>query len=350
MVTKFNPSTLIFDWGNTVMKEFPQYSGPMAEWPEVAAVDGILPALSHLDGKYRLIIGTNARESSAEQVRSALKRVNLDQPFEYVFTFAETRARKPEVEFFRSIERLMGEFRDSMVMIGDTYTVDITGAKRAGWKAVLLNPQNTPCPSCMPLHDIEINSMDQLNEALDQPFLPDVSTCLYWLQENGVFAGLLIHVQLVAAIAYLMALSIRAKGEPVNPILAHRGGLLHDLAKLRRMGNLDHGAAAEQILIESGEPALGQIANRHMLFSLLDEKRTPCTWEEKLVYYADKLVEMNELVLIEERIAGLKTRYPMEPIKLDNLYPRMKKLEFEICSAIGKSPEELLVDLQQVTR
>jgi len=32
---------LIFDWGDTVMRVFPEFSGPMAHWPRVEAVHGI---------------------------------------------------------------------------------------------------------------------------------------------------------------------------------------------------------------------------------------------------------------------------------------------------------------------
>lgn len=346
MFSKTNPTTLVFDWGNTVMKEFPQYPGAMVEWPEVAAVDGIKNALDQLDSKYRMVIGTNAQASSSQQVREALKRVGLGDEFEYIFTYAETKSRKPDVNFFRSIERMMGEYRDGMVMIGDSYPVDIIGAKRAGWKAIWYNPQNLPCPTCMPFHDIEIDHFDSLAEALKEPALPDLKSCILWLQEFGVSANILVHVQLVAAAAYQMALWVRAQGEKVNPVLAHRGGLLHDLAKLRKKDALDHGAAARKILEEAGEPVLAKIADRHMLFGLSDPDRCPQTWEEKLVYYADKLVEKNQLVLIEERIAGLKKRYPMDPSNLEKILPMLKKLELKICSTVKRTPEELLVDLQ----
>ena len=35
---------VIFDWGGTLMLEDPRYYGPMVDWPEVAAVDGIRAA------------------------------------------------------------------------------------------------------------------------------------------------------------------------------------------------------------------------------------------------------------------------------------------------------------------
>lgn len=343
MFSKTKPSALVFDWGNTLMKELAEFDDlnlPMVEWPRVEAVPGIESALASLKSKYRIFLGTNAQQSTADQVRQALKRVNLDDNFEKIFTFHETHARKPETAFFRAIERMTGEFRDQMVMIGDLYDWDISGAKLAGWKAVWYNPGNQPCPGCLPFHDIEINDMVQLPVALEQPLLPEIPTCLLWLQQNGASAHLMTHVQQVAAIAYALAVWLRAAGMDVNPILAHRGGLLHDLAKAsKHEAGTDHGQAAGALLRQKGEPALAEIADHHMLFTLMDEARTPRTWEQKLVYYADKLVEKNELVTVDERLSGLQERYNIDSgILLSALTPRIKALEAEICAPLDLTP------------
>ena len=49
--------TLVFDWGNTLMQVFPEYSGPMLEWPQIAPVKGIKTALTRLKPHYRLCRG-----------------------------------------------------------------------------------------------------------------------------------------------------------------------------------------------------------------------------------------------------------------------------------------------------
>jgi len=112
----------------------------------------------------------------------------------------------------------------------------------------------------------------------------------------------------------------------VNPILAHRGGLLHDLAKATHHQGMDHGQLAGEMLRQKDEPALADIADHHMLFTLLDEVRMPRTWEQKLVYYADKLVEKNELVSVDERLAGLQERYRIDSvIMFTELTPRHQR-------------------------
>ncbi|RPJ49817.1 MAG: GNAT family N-acetyltransferase, partial [Chloroflexi bacterium] len=47
---------LVFDWGNTLMRVFPEYSGPMASWPEVADVDGAVNALEALLGRHTMVV------------------------------------------------------------------------------------------------------------------------------------------------------------------------------------------------------------------------------------------------------------------------------------------------------
>ncbi len=340
---------LVFDWGNTVMKEYPEYLGAMVNWPKVAAVEGIESALASLHGRYRLVIGTNAQNSSTSQVRAALERVHLGSYFTDVLTYAELNARKPDEAFYRAIEARLGMQSGEGMMIGDIYSVDVLGAWNAGWRSAWYNPAAMACPAHLPVHEIEIQHMQDLPGLLEQPELPPLKTCLTWLQDNGASGNLLVHVQMVAACAYQMALWMNQHGTNVNPILAHRGGLLHDLAKLWPDKHVDHGLAACNWLKEKGQEQLAEIASRHMIFEILHEERKPRTWEEKLVYLADKMIEKNAIVSVDERIAGLKTRYRMEPELVQRAYPLMMELQQEVCSAAGVEPQELPSRLAQAT-
>ena len=148
-----------------------------------------------------------------------------------------------------------------------------------------------------------------------------------------------MHSQAVAGVAYLLALWLRQNGENVNPILAQRGGLLHDLAKLHpdddfANGN-DHGVLAGKILYQRGQPELAKIAIRHMIFSFEIKERCPTTWEEILVYFADKLIEGKSIVSIEERVTALELRYKGDFRKY---LPTLKHIQDKICNHIQRSP------------
>ena len=337
---------LVFDWGNTLMKADLPYSGPMADWLEVQAVPGIQNGLKKLQD-FPKYVATNAGDSNQALVNKALERVQLNTFFENIFTSRDLNFYKPQPEFFSSIAKNLDENPKNLVMIGDSYPADVLGAHQAGWSTLWYNPSCQPCPGLLAVHQGEIYDMENLDETLQSLSLPDWNTCLQWQMEFNFPNNLWMHSQAVAGVAYLLALWLKQKGENVNPILAQRGGLLHDLAKLhpevnRTNGN-DHGVLAGKILNQRGQPELAEIAIRHMIFSFEISERVPSTWEEILVYFADKLIEGKEIVSIQERLAALQARYKMNSEKY---LPVLTEVQERICRIIQRSPEKMLQDLK----
>ncbi len=232
-MTPANPPihTLVFDWGDTLMKVFPQFTGPMHAWPEVAVVPGAPETLLQLRDHYNLVVATNAAKSSSHQVRQALERVGMGAFFSAVFTFSETDARKPDAAFFQAIQASLGLQPAQLCKVGDSYQVDVLGAWRAGWLSAWYNPSHAAAPGLVPLQDMEIDQLALLPAALAAQDYPGYAACLVMLQQQSLSFNILAHVHAVAAAAYQLALWLRAARQPVDPLLAHRGGLLHDLAK-----------------------------------------------------------------------------------------------------------------------
>lgn len=158
---------VIFDWGNTVMRDFPQYAGPMVSWPEVAAMPGIAQALARLEGRYGLALATNAGDSGAAQVRAALARVGLERYFTVVLTARELRASKPDPAFFEAILARCECLPHQAVMIGDSFRTDVVGAKHASLWAVWYNPERSPAPPDVPIGaDGELGSWSEIDAVL----------------------------------------------------------------------------------------------------------------------------------------------------------------------------------------
>lgn len=347
---------LVFDWGGTLMKVFPQYTGAMVDWPEVAAEAGAVEALATLRETVPMVVATNAADSTSEQIMQALQMVGLGENFRAVFTGRELGSRKPELAFFRALESVLAHPPHAMVMTGDDYRSDVLGAKAAGWRAVWYNPGFLSPPGGIPLHDSEIHHMGDFPRALARLALPDVHTCLAWLESAGTPYNVIVHLQLASVIAYHLALWLAEKGEAVDPILTHRGGLLHDIAKLesirltKEQGTyVDHADLARDRLLERGQPELAEIAGRHMLYQSNDDPRRPQTWEQRLVHFADKLAEGSTLVSITERAAALKGRYPQSAAEIDAAQPFLLALQDEICAILSVMPEEMLARLRAVT-
>jgi putative nucleotidyltransferase with HDIG domain len=344
-------TTLVFDWGDTLMRVFPQFNGPMWSWPEVSAVDGAADALSGLQDHYHLVIATNAPDSRSRQVRQALARVGLDRYFKSIFTVSELGVRKPDRAFFQAVESVLRQEPGQLMMVGDSYHIDVLGAQGAGWTAAWYNPSGRAAQGLMPLHDLEITHLANLPAVIESPRLPGYATCLSWLQGQEVPYSLLAHVHGVAAAAYQMAVWLRSAGEMLDPLLVHRGGLLHDLAKLKAAhrapeSRISHGELAALMLMDLNYPQLAEIVRRHQLFSLTDPDFQPQTWEQKLVYFADKIIEGGRLASVDERITALRQRYPQNDQRIARTAPALQALQSELCAAAGIPPDELIPRLR----
>ena len=62
---------VLFDWGNTLMRDLPGQHGPMRDWPHVEALPGALEALEALHAQgLRLALATNAADSGPAAIRA----------------------------------------------------------------------------------------------------------------------------------------------------------------------------------------------------------------------------------------------------------------------------------------
>lgn len=342
-------TTLVFDGGNTLIHDEGRYTGCMADWPELYAIEGVHVALESLAGKYRMVIATNAQDSGTPKIHEANQRVGIDGYFERIYTAREMGVSKPEKSYFQAIAADLNTNPSELLMIGDGYKNDILGACNAGWGAVWFNPHHQPCTSLTPMHNAEIDHMAALPQAINNLGLPTVPECLYWLRQQDASFNLIQHVQAVAASAYQMALWLRAAGHIVDPILTHRGGLLHDLGKIKTLrgqsDDLPHGEYGAQLLDQLGFPQLAEIARHHMLFSINDPITAPQTIEEKLVYFCDKIVEGARIVPLSNRIDKLSKRYVQNEDRINACLPALHKMQAELCSIMNIPGEELTARL-----
>ena len=129
---------LLFDWGNTVMIDF-NLPGPMFEWKKAAWVFGAEDSLRELSLTYACYIATNAGQSDSSMVLKGLKRVGADKYFHHFFTSKDLGAEKPDKRFFNSITKEIDIANEYCLMIGDSYTKDICGAKAVGMKTIFFN-------------------------------------------------------------------------------------------------------------------------------------------------------------------------------------------------------------------
>ncbi len=92
-----------------------------------------------------------------------------------------------------------------------------------------------------------------------------------------------------------------AKGSPVDMDLLYAAALLHDIAK----GEKDHASAGAQLLTRLGYPEIGDIIAVHHDLPVSDELSIN---EKTILYLADKLVQRNRVVTLQERFSASQTK------------------------------------------
>lgn len=129
----------LFDWGDTLMVDFPNQSGKMCHWNEVQAVDGAKDMLRVLSQHHSVYVATNAADSSESDIKQAFERVGLDTYISGYFCKSNLGIGKGTAEFFHKIVRELGVDYDSVVMVGDSLDKDIDPAIKAGIEAIWFN-------------------------------------------------------------------------------------------------------------------------------------------------------------------------------------------------------------------
>src|SRR5690349_7299263 len=112
---------IIFDWGDTLMKDFTEYKGPMVQWPYVEAIPGVKESLHKIYKDYLCCVASNAGDSDGKLMKLALKRVELDGFFADFFTSKELGVEKPNIKFFQEILKTLNMTANEVIMVGNDY-------------------------------------------------------------------------------------------------------------------------------------------------------------------------------------------------------------------------------------
>jgi putative hydrolase of the HAD superfamily len=136
-LTPFPPlRAVVFDWGDTLMRDFPQYPGPMAHWPRVRTLPGVRAALARLPAHLTCCVATAAADSDAQLVAAALARVRIRHHFRHLFTPREIRVPKSDPAFYRTLCRHLDLAPAQVLMVGDSLDRDVRPAHAAGLRTV----------------------------------------------------------------------------------------------------------------------------------------------------------------------------------------------------------------------
>ena len=155
--------------------------------------------------------------------------------------------------------------------------------------------------------------------------IPTREECLKILKENNVPDNVVAHMKAVCDFSMKVCDLLEKKGINVNKDLVVAGALLHDVKK---MNSEDHVIEGFEFIKSLGFPEVASIMKKHGLYHLDKEEFMPKTWEEKIVFYADKRVKNDRIVSVDERFEYIKQRYKKENVEKEIAFT--KKIEFEL--------------------
>lgn len=159
--------------------------------------------------------------------------------------------------------------------------------------------------------------------------IPSVQQCFALMTKYGMLENIKAHSIVVERIASLMARGLQEAGERLSLDLVTAGALMHDIAKTRSLETKeDHSAKGSEICLQNHLEEIAEIVAEHVVLKAF-LKEGPVL-EKELVYYADKRVNHDTIVSLEERLAYLIRRYGKGD---DTLIRRMGR-NFEVCKQV----------------
>jgi len=208
--------------------------------------------------------------------------------------------------------------------------------------------------------------------------LPTDDECFAILKRFAVPPHIIDHSVAVASVGVFLAGRMNSGGICVDSELVRKAGLLHDMLRVCDCPTLDtrrsdrgitrrerllwkqlrakyssigHEEAAYELLKDK-YPALALVVKRHRYAALLDETDRPRSWEEKLLYYADKRVMHDRIVPLGQRLQeGHRRNRHMHRSQTDGesltnkVDPLIFDLEREIFEKIDLEPLEVTEEL-----
>ena len=139
----------LFDWGDTLMVDFPGVTGKMCDWEIVEAVTGAKETLEELSKQSKIYIATGAADSTELEIQQAFERVGLSQYITGYFCKTNLGLSKGSPAFLESILDKLKISSSSVAMVGDSLVKDIKPALATGiqpfWftdKSIKLAPDN----------------------------------------------------------------------------------------------------------------------------------------------------------------------------------------------------------------
>jgi len=161
--------------------------------------------------------------------------------------------------------------------------------------------------------------------------IPSIETCFLLMEKYGMLENIKAHSVVVAKIARLIAKGLEQAGVDISIEKAIAAALMHDIGKTASLKyGGDHTEIGRQICLRNHFEEVADIVREHVVFK--DYELDGDYSEKEIVYYADKRVNHDRIVSLDERLVYILERYGNNQ---QDLCRRIKK-NFKLCAKVEK--------------
>ena len=168
--------------------------------------------------------------------------------------------------------------------------------------------------------------------------IPNEKECEKLYDEFDVPERIRKHCRAVTKVAVFLAKKLKEKGIKVDVNLVRAAAMLHDIDKLQTLKNVcQHGVTSCKWLSCKEHKKVGEVIKKHVYKHYVESDSV--SWEDKIVYYADKRCNGDEVVTLDERMAYAREKYPEYHEQKHEEH--IREVEKEIFNIIEIEPDEL---------
>ena len=142
--------------------------------------------------------------------------------------------------------------------------------------------------------------------------IPTREQCIQILSDCCVPEGVRQHCLLVAKVAVRLAEALNRKGHDLNVQAIEAAALLHDIARDKP----HHARVGANLLLSKGYNEIAEIVRQHMK---LDPEERDRVSEVTVVFIADKFVEDDRIVPLEERFLKKAKTFDKSPAAMKSI-------------------------------
>lgn len=174
--------------------------------------------------------------------------------------------------------------------------------------------------------------------------IPSPAECFRLMDEYHMLGNIKAHSVMVAKVAEFLARGLIAKGAPLSAELTIAAALLHDIGKTPCLHtDLDHAVRGMEICRRHNFQELAAIVEEHVI--LKNGVPAAGVSEKEIVYYADKRINHDRIVSLDDRLLYILQRYGNNDAKRCQAIRRnfdiCKTIEERLCAALALTPADI---------